>query len=146
MAVSKLYIKKLTLIDEPNNPQSKVCYGHKEDHFETTFEKMFWEIWEKMNYQLPTNTERCYTFVLSSFMHRYVVKYEKETIKLVGARDLLTMSELDPVKVSVRLSAKMLLFNFIFSLKINGNVPMNTLNLIPLNQFKKFYKCLILFF
>jgi hypothetical protein len=46
----------MTCIDEPNDPQFKVQF--KNEEIAIPFTSFFWDIWEKVGYQLPKATNR----------------------------------------------------------------------------------------
>jgi hypothetical protein len=90
----------------------------------TSLATLFWQIWEKEGYQLPEepvicrntnrassgnpssgnpkipNTNRTYLFELTSEKHPIVVRYTGDKLTLIGARDMDSLQELDPVEIA----------------------------------------------
>lgn len=66
------------------------------------FEALFWDIWGRLGYALPPEGEarRCFMFELTSRRHPIVIRHEGEALTLIGARDLETLRELDPLVVA----------------------------------------------
>lgn len=66
------------------------------------FHALFWDVWGRLGYQLPPEGEarRCYMFELTSRRHPIVIRHEGEALALIGARDLGTLRELDPLVVA----------------------------------------------
>lgn len=58
-----------------------------------TFADYFWQVWGSN--PLPTNTNYCYMFEITSLNNRIVIEYPEPTITLHGARDLTTLKEID---------------------------------------------------
>jgi hypothetical protein len=54
----------------------------------TTFADLFWRTFHAMRYQVPINIGRCYMFELTSPLNRVVVEHRKDTLTLLGARQL----------------------------------------------------------
>lgn len=62
-----------------------------------TFDKLFWEIWKKLEYKLPDPTlGKVYLFELFTNEHEIIVKPDKDRIILLGVRDLATLKEEHP--------------------------------------------------
>jgi hypothetical protein len=61
----------------------------------------FWKIWKKRGYVLPCQDEEsmeskiCFSFIMNSEVHRYIVRYDEEDIFLVHARDMRTGEVMD---------------------------------------------------
>lgn len=87
----------------------KAPLGWKDTVTKTTVHEEFWRIWKKCGYNLPTNTNVSYTWVMISEKHRQVVGYgvnggdgpSHDTLVLVGAFHLGHLVQLDPVAVAV---------------------------------------------
>jgi len=62
---------------------------------EKTYNDYFWEVFEKLNYQLPDDIEHCYIFEFKFPSDNFLVKTDKESIKLIGIRNLITFEEVD---------------------------------------------------
>ena len=62
---------------------------------EKTYNDYFWEVFEKLNYQLPTDTEHCYIFEFKFPSDNFLVRTGHESIKLIGIRNLKTFKEVD---------------------------------------------------
>lgn len=65
--------------------------------FGFTFKELFWKTWDDLGYQLPTETNKCYSFELTTLYNTIVVQHQKSKITLLGCRDLVTQKELNPV-------------------------------------------------
>lgn len=65
-----------------------------------TFKDLFWKVFKDHNYELPVDTNKCYVFELMTPYNRVVVRHDFNQLKLIGARDLLTMQEIDIQKES----------------------------------------------
>lgn len=65
--------------------------------FGKSFAQLFWEVWDKLGYELPGDTNNCYMFELMTKYNRVVVKHEESDIVLHGARRLSDFKELNPV-------------------------------------------------
>lgn len=71
--------------------------------FGFTFEELFWRVFREKGYNLPTNPEifhgnmrYTYMFELETPYNRIVVDHKKNNLTLLGARDLVTLQELNP--------------------------------------------------
>lgn len=62
--------------------------------FNFTFEQLFWELFVKLQYQLPIyDTSGTYIFELCSIYNKVVVEYKEPKLVLLGYRDLVTYKE-----------------------------------------------------
>lgn len=59
------------------------------------FQELFWDVWRSSGYALPTETHRCFTFVMATNRQRYVTSYPEDKLFLVSVTDLRTMREED---------------------------------------------------
>lgn len=69
----------------------------KAGDFDFTFEELFWNTWNELKYELPTDIDCCYAFELCTKYNRVVVQHKKDRIVLHGGRDLKTFRELNPI-------------------------------------------------
>jgi hypothetical protein len=70
--------------------------GFSKDHnLRIRFSDLFWEIFEKNGYQLPSAEHAHYCFMFEMLTHRHplVVQHKEEKLILHGARDLTTLQE-----------------------------------------------------
>jgi hypothetical protein len=72
-----------------------------------TFAEIFWQLWGKLKYKLPTDTSKCYMFEMFARKQRIVVPVNEEMIFLHGVRDLQTLDEVDPEPYAAKLGYKM---------------------------------------
>jgi hypothetical protein len=72
-----------------------------------SFADIFWQLWGKMKYKLPTDTNKCYMFEMFARKQRIVVPVNSEMIYLHGVRDLQTLQEIDPAPIAEKLGYKM---------------------------------------
>jgi hypothetical protein len=72
-----------------------------------SFAEIFWQLWGKLKYKLPTDTSKCYIFEMFARKQRIVVPVNAEMIYLHGVRDLQTLKELDPIPISEKFGYKM---------------------------------------
>jgi hypothetical protein len=63
---------------------------------EFVFSDLFWSIWNKKGYKLPSDTTKCYMFEMITPSHIIVVRPEADEVYLHGARDLVTLEEVQP--------------------------------------------------
>jgi hypothetical protein len=61
---------------------------------ETTYRELFFKIFKDLNYELPTDTTKCYIFE-AMYDGQGITSKNKETISLLAVRDLITLKELD---------------------------------------------------
>lgn len=66
-----------------------------------TFADLFWKVWKELDYRLPLWTDsaaisRCYMFELMTSLNRIIVVHDKPRIVHHGARNLVTLEEIDP--------------------------------------------------
>ncbi|MBR8829005.1 MAG: T4 RnlA family RNA ligase [Gomphosphaeria aponina SAG 52.96 = DSM 107014] len=64
--------------------------------FNLTFAQLFWQVWQSLGYQLPQETDYCFSFELMTPYNRIVVKQESKKIVLHGVRNVLTLKEEKP--------------------------------------------------
>lgn len=55
--------------------------------FGFSFNDLFWQVWQEKQYQLPTDTSKCYMFELMTPYNRIVVQHSKNNLLLHGVRD-----------------------------------------------------------
>eukprot|EP01080_Neovahlkampfia_damariscottae_P005886 gene5886-9714_t len=84
---------------------SHMCFVNENEKV-IPFRQLFWEIFDALKYDLPNDTNLCYVFEMITYRHGLVVKHKKEDLILLGARDLTTLEELDPVEVVKKLNWK----------------------------------------
>jgi len=65
--------------------------------YDITFSQLFWQVWKKLGYKLPTDTNVCYMFEMMTAKNRVVVRHLEDRIVLHGARRLSDFKELNPV-------------------------------------------------
>jgi hypothetical protein len=65
-----------------------------------SFSELFWDTWNKMGWNLPTDTNRTYFFELTSPYNRVVVDHDKAKLTLLGSRRLDTQVEVSPYVVA----------------------------------------------
>lgn len=58
-----------------------------------TYKKVFWDVWEKLSYSLPTNTDECYMFEMMTQYNKLVCQYKRNRIVFHGARNIKTFEE-----------------------------------------------------
>lgn len=61
-----------------------------------TMQQLFWRTWNHLGYALPTATHQCFMFELMTPINRIVVRHDAPRLVLHGARDLVSMMELEP--------------------------------------------------
>jgi hypothetical protein len=64
-----------------------------------TFEDLFWKTWSELNYVYPEEKDVCFAFELMTEYNRIVCRYNKPRIVFHGARDRLTLDEINPETV-----------------------------------------------
>ncbi len=64
--------------------------------FGCTFSQLFWQVWQELEYQLPSETEYCFMFELMTPYNRIVVRQHQNDLVLHGVRNLKTLTESDP--------------------------------------------------
>ena len=65
--------------------------------FDKTFKELFWETWNDLNYTLPCDINICYAFEMTTPYNVVVIQHQESSITLIGARNLITQRELNPV-------------------------------------------------
>jgi len=93
----QLYYYKGWRVASSGNPDADGPVGYFND---LTFADLFWKIWEKEKYKLPDNPNECFAFELTSPFNAVVVQYPESNLTLIGARDLTTLQEIDPLSVA----------------------------------------------
>lgn len=64
------------------------------------FAELFWDIWKKLKYKLPSDTTKCYMFEMITPRHPIMVRPEKEEIYLLGVRSLVDYKEYHPQEIA----------------------------------------------
>lgn len=72
-----------------------------------SFAEIFWQLWGKLKYKLPTDTSKCYMFEMFARQQRIVVPVNSEMIFLHGVRNLETLLEVDPIPIAEKCGYKM---------------------------------------
>eukprot|EP01127_Copromyxa_protea_P009938 TRINITY_DN2386_c0_g1_i2.p1 TRINITY_DN2386_c0_g1~~TRINITY_DN2386_c0_g1_i2.p1 ORF type:complete len:511 (+),score=75.44 TRINITY_DN2386_c0_g1_i2:498-2030(+) len=62
---------------------------------EKTLDEVFWKLWETLGYQLPKDTNKCYSFVMTTNEIRFLVNHKSPGIRLVGVRDINSGREVE---------------------------------------------------
>lgn len=77
---------------------SGVPDGYTRVHYaaDVTFADLFWKIWKRKNYKMPTDQQHCYMFELVGPLNRIVVPYEESDLILHGVRNVASLQEVDP--------------------------------------------------
>jgi hypothetical protein len=93
----------LTSFAQPTESH-KIAEHQIEDKIKTSkgyvFSELFWDIWNKLNYQLPVDTTLCYMFEMVTPRHIILCQPKKEEIILHGVRDMKTLKELRPQEIA----------------------------------------------
>jgi hypothetical protein len=76
--------------------------GEVSENRDLTFAELFWEVWNANNYDLPDNTSNTYVFELMSNENKIVVLHEKPRLVLIGVRNNIHGTELNPNLASDR--------------------------------------------
>jgi len=63
----------------------------------TTFADLFWKTWNNLGYELPKETNKCFSWELCCPENKVVTRHKKPRIVLHGARDIISLKELNPV-------------------------------------------------
>jgi hypothetical protein len=72
--------------------------------FGFTFEELFWKTFWDSGAVLPSgNSEKCFFLELTSQFNKIVVRHDKPSLTLLGARDLSSMQELSLEEASIHL-------------------------------------------
>jgi len=58
-------------------------------------EELFWNIWKELNYKLPDDVTKSYSFELILMAHRFTVNHKSNQIILSSVRDMMTFNEVD---------------------------------------------------
>ena len=66
--------------------------------FNFSFAQLFWRVWHQLNYNLPKETDYCFSFELLSPYNRIVVKQNENNLVLHGVRNIRTLQEEKPEK------------------------------------------------
>jgi RNA ligase len=64
--------------------------------FNITFAELFWQVWQELGYQLPTEIDQCFMFELMTPYNRIVVPQKEKNLVLHGARNIKTLQESEP--------------------------------------------------
>ena len=70
--------------------------GGEVSGFKITFGQLFWQVWQELDYQLPTETNYCFMFELMTPYNRIVVRHDCNQLVLHGVRDRVSLQEADP--------------------------------------------------
>ena len=66
-----------------------------------TFAELFWDIWNKLGYNLPTDKTMCYMFEMLSPRNTIIVRPDREAMILHGVRKLIKpYPELEPEPIA----------------------------------------------
>lgn len=68
------------------------------DKQKMSFNELFWQIWNVLQYELPNDRTNCYIFELTSPLNQVVVKQNENNLVLTGVRSLETFEEYDPIE------------------------------------------------
>lgn len=90
--------------------------GYSKDTPDKTVADLFWKTWSELNYKYPEEKDVCFAFELVTEYNRIICKYDKPRIVLLGGRDLLTLEEYLPEKISKK-----------YNWEVVKRYPMNTL-------------------
>jgi len=66
-----------------------------------TFQELFWRVWNQFSYQLPSDTNFCYSFELMTPFNKIVVQHKTNRLVLHGARNLITLQESIPEPIAM---------------------------------------------
>lgn len=66
-----------------------------------TLGEAFWEVWNDLGYELPTDTNLCYIFELLSDKQPVKIKYPTNDLYLHGARNVKTLDEIEPIPIAI---------------------------------------------
>jgi hypothetical protein len=58
--------------------------------------ELFWQVWEELGYQLPTDIEHCYIFELMTKQNQIISIPDRNRLVLHGARNIKTLAESAP--------------------------------------------------
>jgi RNA ligase len=58
--------------------------------------ELFWQVWDELGYQLPTDTEHCYIFELMSKLNQIISIPDRNRLVLHGARNIKSLAESEP--------------------------------------------------
>lgn len=64
--------------------------------FKFTFAELFWNVWQELDYQLPQETDYCFSFELLTRYNRIVVQQNSNNLILHGVRNIKTLKEEKP--------------------------------------------------
>ncbi|MDJ1494675.1 RNA ligase [Cytophagaceae bacterium DM2B3-1] len=67
-----------------------------------TMSELFWNTWKSKGYELPTDTDWCYVFELTSPYTQIVVPYTENNLTLIGARNTKTLQEEFPEIITAK--------------------------------------------
>jgi len=68
--------------------------------FNKNFKDLFWETWNNLGYKFPAATGACYCFELMTPYNAIVIQHQSSDIIMLGARELTTYKELNPIVVA----------------------------------------------
>lgn len=81
-------------------PDGSGVLGAFSDGGPVGFADHFWQTWRAEGYTLPDTPRWIYVFELSSRIHPIVVQHERDSLRLLGARDMATLAESFPEPVA----------------------------------------------
>jgi tRNA splicing ligase len=64
--------------------------------FDRSFQQLFWQVWQELGYQLPSETDHCFIFELMTPYNRVVVKHQQNKLVLHGVRNRVNLQEEAP--------------------------------------------------
>lgn len=70
--------------------------GGQVSDFPFTFEKLFWDTFDDLEYEFPSDTSLTYMFELTSKFNRIVCVHDRPNLTLLAVRETATGKELDP--------------------------------------------------
>ena len=62
-----------------------------------SFQQLFWQVWEQLDYELPKETDYCFMFELMTPYNRIVVRQPESKLVLHGVRNTQTLTEANPL-------------------------------------------------
>ena len=66
------------------------------ENFPFTFRELFWKVWDEVGYKIESlSPDYCYMFELMTPYNQVVVKIKENRLVLHGARDMITLQEMD---------------------------------------------------
>ena len=62
-----------------------------------SFQQLFWQVWQQIDYELPAETDCCFMFELMTPYNRIVVRQPESKLVLHGVRNIQTLQEANPL-------------------------------------------------